>query len=125
MPTQLKFISADLGATETTETDLGDITVPIGASRITGICACCALETGSSGDGCLGIATLKYTGAGELAGIPVNLSSMEDLGQPGGTSPRFLPVNIPVPVNRAIGCYMVLTVAQGGTARGQVHLRFE
>ena len=125
MPTQLKYVSADLGATETTETDLGDITVPIGASRITGICACCALETGSSGDGCLGIATLKYTGAPELDGIPVNLSSMEDLGQPGAATPRFQPVNIPVPPLRQIGCYMKLTIAQGGTARGQIHLRFE
>lgn len=124
MATQLKFISADLGATETTETDLGDIEVPIGASRITGICACCALETGTSGDGCLGIAELKYTGAPELAGIPVNISNMEDITY-GGATPRFQPVNIPVPPLRQIGCFMKLTIAQGGTCRGQIHLRFE
>ena len=124
MATQLKFVSADLGATETDETDLGDITVPIGASRITGVCACCGLETGTSGDGCLGVATLKYTGAPTIDGIPVNLSSMEDVTH-GGTAPRFFPINIPVPVNRDIGCFMKLTVAQGGTARGLVCLRFE
>jgi len=124
MPTQLKYVSADLGSTETTETDLGDIEVPIGAGRITGICACCGLETGTSGDGCLGIATLKFTGAQELDGIPVNLSSMEDVTT-GAATPRFQPVNISVPPLRQIGCYMKLTIAQGGTARGQVHLRFE
>ena len=124
MATQLKFISADLGSTETTETDLGDIVVPIGASRITGICACCATETGTTAEGYLAIAELKYTGAPELAGIPVHLSSMEDVTF-GGATPRFMAVNIPVPVNRAIGCFMKTTLDQSGTCRGQIHLRFE
>jgi len=124
MGTQFKYVSLDLGATETTYTDLGDITVPIGASRITGICMCAATETGTTAEGYLAIGKLEYIGAPALDGIPVNLSSMEDVTT-GAATPRFFPVNIPVPTQRVINPYIKTTLAQTGTVRGQCHLRFE
>lgn len=123
MPTQFGRIGLALDATETTETDIGDIVVPQGASRITGICAACALETGTAGDGTLGHARLSFSGSGELTGIPTAIVCMEELG--GGYTAKFVDVDIAVKEFATIACYMTLTIAQGGACYGQVCLRFE
>lgn len=125
MPEQFLYTDAQLGATETTYEDLGDITVPIDASRITGICAEVAAELGYTTIGQLGIAKLEYTGAGELEGIPVNYVQSTATGQV-FYIPEFIPVDIPIPLNRVITCFMKLTLAQTGqTYHGKVCLRFE
>jgi len=123
MATQFGYKATALGATETTETSLGDITVPTKASRITGICAACALETGTATEGPLGHARISYSGSGELDGIPVAIVCMEELG--GAYEPEFTPVNLPVTSLSKIKCYMTLTTTQTGTAHGMVILRFE
>jgi len=123
--TQFAHIASALGATETTETDLGTIDVPFGASVITGICASCAVETGTTAEGMLAWARMSFPGSGILDGIPVALSSMEDLGVPGAAVPEFMPVNIPVQEKIPIKCFMTMTLAQTGTMHGKVALRFE
>ena len=125
LPIQYKYVDKQLGATETTYEDLGDIEVPLGASRITGICAEVAAELGYTTLGQLAIAKLEYTGSGELEGIPVNYVQPTATGQV-FYIPEFIPVNIPVTVSRIIACYMKLTVAQTGqTFHGKVCFRFE
>lgn len=121
--TQFARIGLALGATETTETDIGDIEVPLGATRITGISAACALETGTAGDGCVGYARLDYQGAGVIEGVPVDIVCMEELG--GGYTAKFIDCNIGVTELMKVACYMTLSVAQGGACYGQVCLRFE
>jgi len=123
MATQFAYISTALGATETTETDLGDITVPSGASRLTGVCAACALQTGTATQGPLGHAKLSYSGSGDLDGIPVAIVCMEELG--GAYEPEFTPCNCSVTPLTKIEAYMTLTVAQTGTCHGVISLRFE
>ena len=123
MPTQFAYKNSALGATETTETDLGEATVPSGASRITGICAAVALQTGTATQGPLGHARISYSGSGDLDGIPVAVVVMEELG--GAYEPEFTPVNLPVVPLTKIKCYMTLTVAQTGTCHGLLCFRFE
>ena len=123
MATQFAYKGSALGSTETTETDLGDATVPSKAGRITGICAACALETGTATEGPLGHARISYSGSGEIDGIPVAIVCMEELG--GAYEPEFTPVNLPVSALSKIHCYMTLTVAQTGGCYGLIIFRFE
>lgn len=126
MAQQFDFADLQLGATETDYTALGTITAPIGASRITGICAEVAQETGYTTLGMLGIAKLEWTGAEELEGIPVNTVASIDDGQV-FYKPKFIPVNIPVVGGLTeIVPSIKETVAQtGATQHGKVCLRFE
>lgn len=123
MATQFTYKGDALGATETTETDLGEATVPDKASRITGICAAVALETGTATEGTLGHARISYSGSGDLDGIPVAVTCMEELG--GAYEPEFTPVNLPVTPLTKIKCYMTLTSAQTGSCYGLILFRFE
>ena len=123
MPTQFAYKGSALGATETTETDLGEATVPTEATRITGICAAVALETGTATEGPLGHARISYSGSGDLDGIPVAVVCMEELG--GAYEPEFTPVNLPVVPLTKIKCYATLTAAQSGAAYGLILFRFE
>jgi len=95
MGTQILKAGLALGATETTYTDLGDITVPKGVSRITGICAIAVIEEGTAAEGAIGVAKLEWTGAPELDGIPCATTCVIDVGQI-PLVPEFTPVNIPV-----------------------------
>ena len=124
MGTQFDFAGLALGGTETIETPLGDITCPEGASRITGISAACALETGTATEGFLGRAKISFSGSGEIEGIPVHLSSIIDVGQMPGY-PEFIPVNISCKELTRIHTYMTLSQAQTGACYGQICLRFE
>jgi len=124
MATQIKQVNTSLGATETTYTDLGDITVPVGASRITGVCAIAAITKGTATEGALGVCKLEFTGGPELDGIPTAMAMVIDIGH-ADLVPAFLPCNIPVPPNRDIACYIKLTLAQTEDCDGIVSLRFE
>lgn len=124
MATQLKKASSALGATETDYTDLGDIVVPKGASRITGILAIAIIDEGTATEGAIGVAKIEFTGGGEYDGIPCATIMIIDVGHANFT-PEFTPVNIPVPTNRAIACYIKMTLAQTGACSGILHLRFE
>jgi len=126
MSAQYDFIDSQLGATETTNTDLGDIKAPIGASRITGICAELACELGYTTIGFLAIAKLSWTGCGEMDGIPVHYVQSTASGQI-FYQPEFIPVNIPIVGGHTdIKCEMRTHVAlTGATQHGKVCLRFE
>ena len=123
MATQFGNISTALGATETTETDLGTITVPEGARVITGICAQVVLQTGTATEGCLGHARLSYSKSGTIKGIPTAIVVSEELG--GSYTPQFTPVNLPVTPFAKISCFGTLTLDQTGTAHAVICLRFE
>lgn len=123
MPTQFAHKSTALGATETTETDLGEVTVPEGASEITGISAAIVLQTGTAAEGTLGHARLSYSKSGDLEGIPCAIVVSEELG--GSYTPKFTPVNLPVTPLTKIKCFATLTLAQTGTAHALICLRFD
>lgn len=123
MATQFGHISTALGATETTETDLGEITVPSGARVITGISAAVVLQTGTATEGTLGHARLSYSKSGTIEGVPTAIVVSEELG--GSYTPEFTPVNLPVVPLTKIKCYATLTLAQTGTAHALICLRFE
>ena len=125
--TQFKYVGLALGATETTETDLGDIEKPEGATRITGIKAACALEEGTAGDGCLGHARMRWSGGPVIEGIPVDIVVDQSLGVHPYSITEMIDVNIPVNIGTSgkIHCFMTLTVAQGGACFGAIYLRFE
>lgn len=125
MATQYEYVDLQLGATETTYTDLGDITVPDHATKITGICMEVAAELGYTTLGQLGIAKLEYQGAAALEGIPVHYCQSTATGQVFYV-PEFIPVNIPIEAKTVIAAYMKLTLAQTGqTFHGKCCLRFE
>lgn len=123
MATQFGYKSTALGATETTETALGEITVPDGARTITGICAAVVLQTGTAAEGTLGHARLSYSKSGEIDGVPCAIVVSEELG--GSYTPKFTPVNLPVVPLTKIKTYAVLSLAQTGTAHALLCLRFE
>lgn len=123
MATQFAHKQTDLGATETTETDLGEITVPTKATRITGICGAIALQTGTAADGAAAWLRMSYSGSGDLDGIPMAVTCMEELG--GAYVPAFTPVNLPVTPLSKIKIFATMTLAQGGVCTALVCLRFE
>lgn len=123
MGTQFGHISTALGATESTETDLGDITVPSGASRITGISAAIVLQTGTATEGTLAHARLSYSGSGNIQGIPCAVVVSEELG--GSYTPKFTPCNLPVTALTKVSVFATATLDQTGTAHALVCLRFE
>lgn len=125
MPTQFGRVGKALGATETTETSLGDIDVPVDASRITGISAACALETGTATEGPIGHARLDFAKAQQLEGIPIDITGIVDVVGSGYYQPEMIPVNIPVTPKAKIHCFMTLTKDQTGGCYGQICLRFE
>lgn len=129
MPTQGDLVENDLGSTETTETDLGDITVPnTGVSRIVGIYGLACIETSTAGETTVGQFRLDFgTVAGKFKfpaqvtyGAAGTLASNADQA-----SPKIIPVDIPVPPSEVIGCYMTLNQAQTGNCHGQVGVIYE
>lgn len=123
MTTQFGNISTALGATETTETSLGNIKVPVGASRVTGICAAVVLQTGTAAEGTLGHARLSYSGSGTISGVPTAIVVSEELG--GSYTPEFTPCQLPVTALTDVACFATLTLAQTGTCHCVICLRFE
>ncbi|MBA7534785.1 hypothetical protein ES705_27034 [subsurface metagenome] len=126
MTTQFDYGCSQLAATETDFTPMATITAPIGASRITGICAEVAQETGYATMGFLGIAKLAFTGSEELEGIPVNSVASVDDGQV-FYKPKFIPVNIPVVggLTPIVPSIKLTSLQTGATQHGKVCLRFE
>jgi len=123
MATQFAHKQTDLGATETTETDLGEITVPEGARVITGICGAIALQTGTAADGAAAWLRMSYAKSGDIDGVPLAITCMEELG--GAYMPVFTPVNLPVTPLSKIKLFATMTLAQGGTCTALICLRFE
>lgn len=128
MVTQGDWIENALGATETDETNLGDITIPADKDRrIIGVwCIINGIQTTSeyiSGVFRLAFGTVSgkfkfpaqtlASGAGTLAGGAVAFE------------PRIIPVNIPVPAKETITAYVETFQAQTGACRAAVGIIYE
>lgn len=127
--TKADYISADLGSTETDETDLGDITLSAKSNgRIIGVWGSVAKEEATLKEGTLAffrlasddvdISPAKFpavVGGGGTTSTADSVSSM----------PQIIPVDIKAAPKAVIQCYMVLTIAQTATTRGAVGLIYE
>lgn len=128
MTTHGTFVENALGATETTETNLGTITMPSGAKkRIVGVWGIIngiqttaeyisgyfRLEFGKLGGDFKFPAQSLASGAGTLAGGAV---AME---------PRIIPVNIEVEANETIKPYVATWQAQTGACRSAVGVLYD
>ncbi len=129
MPTQGDFKQGDLGATETTETDLGDITIPAsGISRIIGVYGQVMIETGTAGEGSLGEFRLSFSTVAGTFKFPAQVfngpaGTLADQGA--GFDPKIIPVNISVPSNEVVGCFARLNQVQTGDVHGMVGVIME
>lgn len=126
--TQGDFVELALGATETTETLIGSITIPTaGVSRIVGIYGVIEGIT-TTAEQLVGYIRITFKSLSGTFKFPA--SSFQ---APAGTltSPGFqyetkiIPVNIPVNPNESISCYAATFVAATGACRAMIGFIFE
>ncbi len=126
--TQSNFVELALGATETTETTLGTITVPsAGVQRIVGVYGVLEEITTTAEQG-VGYFRLGFSTVAGSFKFPCSTfhAPAGTLASPGFQyEPKIIPVNIPVPANETITCYMATFVAATGASRGMVGVIFE
>jgi len=128
MTTQGDSIEAALNATETTETSLGNVTVPLGAKTIVGVYGIANVLTTTAELASGKFRFVPAAGAGGKFVFPlqVNQGPAGTLASPGfGNVPTIWPVSIPVRENDSLACYAVLDVAQTGACRARVGFVFE
>lgn len=129
MATQGDFAENALGATETTETDLGDITIPsAGVSKIVGIYGIATIQTTTAAEGTAGYFRLSFKSVSGTFRFPAQIfqgaaGTLADIGP--SQDPKIIPVDIPIPANETIACYLALNLAQTGTCRGMVGIIME
>lgn len=116
-----------LNATETTETLVGTITVPTaGVSRIVGIYGVLMQPVQTSGETISGYFRLAFTTVSGKFKFPVQAAGgMVTSANWNSVDPKIIPVNIPVPPNEQISCYMAANKALTGTGEGMVGVIFE
>jgi len=126
---QCDRVYSALNATETTETKVGTITIPpVGVRRIVGICPQLMQPTSTAAEVVSGYVRLSFKTVSGLFKFPA-----QGVGGPAGTlaanvhtiEPKIIPVDIPVPPNEAVDCYMAADIALTGTASGAVALLME
>lgn len=126
--TQADFTEAALGSTETTETNLGTLTIPsAGVSRIVGVYGILEEITTTAEQG-VGYFRLSFkTVAGSFKFPCATFQAPAGtLASPGFSyEPKIIPVNIPVPANETITAYMATFVAATGACRGMVGIIME
>lgn len=118
-----------LNATETTETKVGSITIPpVGVRRIVGISAQLMQPTATAGEQISGYVRLAFK---TVSGL-FKFSAQAIYGPAGtlaasqhGYVPAIIPVDIPVPANEVVDCYMAADVVLTGTGTGAVSLLME
>ena len=126
--TQGQSVEAALNATETTETSLGNVTVPLGAKKIVGTYGIATVLTTTAELASGKFRFVQAAGPGGVHSFPlqVNQGPAGTLASPGfSNEPRIIPVDIPTKENDTIACYAVLDVAQTGTCRARVGFIFE
>ena len=125
---QSDFVESALGATETTETKVGTINIPSkGVSKIVGIVAIIHGVTTTAEEN-FGYVKLSFkTVAGSFRfGCQVHYAGAGTLvGPPADFTPKVIPVDIPVPQNETVDCYIAQFVAATGAERGYVQLLME
>lgn len=127
--TQADYKDSALGATETTETNLGEITIPTqGVTRIVGIYGIATLQTTTAAEGTAGSFRLGFSTVAGIFKFPTTIfqgaaGTLASIGQ--AQAPQIIPVDIPVPANETVTVYMTLNLTQTGTCRGMVGLIME
>ena len=128
-PTQADYNEGALGATETSETSLGDISIPSqGVTKIVGIYGIATIETPTAGEGVSGHFRLAFKTVSGVFKFPVTVfqgsaGTLADIGP--AQQPQIIPVDIPVPTNETVTAYMTLNKAQTGDCRGMVGIIME
>jgi len=118
-----------LNATETSETTVGTITIPTsGVKRIVGVYGILQQPTATAGETNSGMFRLAFTTVSGKFKYPCTASY-----GPAGTlaanvnsvDPKIIPVDIPVPPNETVTCYMTGDIALTGTCTGVVGVLME
>lgn len=128
MATQSDFVWAALGATETTETSLGTITIPTaGIKRITGIygTAMAVTTTAENVSGWFRLAFKTIPGVFRFPAQAINAPSGTIATGATTTPTNIIPVNIQVPANETVQAFMGLNALTTGAVTGMVGLIFE
>lgn len=126
--TQGKSVEAALNATETTETSLGNVLVPLGAKTIVGVYGIANILTTTAENASGKFRFTQGAGPGGMFEFPLQCQQgpAGTLASPGfSTRPVFIPVSIPCKENDNIACYAVLDVAQSAACRCRVGFIFE
>lgn len=126
-PTQGDFVELALGATETTETELGTLTMPPTARKIIGIYG--TIEgISTTAEQLVGYFRLAF---GNLSGrFKFPATSFQapagTLASPGFEyQPKIIPCDIDVVGNETIKCYAATFVAATGACRAMVGIIFQ
>lgn len=128
MKSQADFVELALGATETTETSLGTITIPnTGVTKIVGVYG---IDHGveTTGEECSAYFRLAFktvSGTFKFPAQVFNAGAGTLVGPASEHTPKIIPVDIPVPPNETITCYMAQFVASTGARRGTVGVIME
>lgn len=128
MATQGNSVEAALNSTETTETSLGNVQVPLGAKSVVGVYGIANVLTTTAELAAGKFRFVPQSGPGGTFSFPlqVNQGPAGTLASPGfSNAPVIWPVNIPVTPLDNLACYAVLDVAQTGTSRCRVGFIFE
>jgi len=129
MGTKGDYVENSLESTETTEKELGTITISQKGGRIIGVYGIATIETATAGEGTAAIFRLS---SDDIDISPAKFPAQVIYG-PAGTladnahefTPKIIPVNIPVKGKAEIKCHMKLTKAQTGDCRGLVGIIYE
>jgi len=126
--TQADYVELALGATETTETNLGTITIPsAGVRAIVGVYGILQ-EISTTAEQGVGYFRLAFKTVAGTFKFPCSTfqAPAGTLASPGFMyEPKIIPVNIPVPSNETITAYMATFVAATGACRGMVGVLME
>jgi hypothetical protein len=127
--TQGDVVYSALSATETTETLVGTITIPTkGVSKIVGVYGVIMQPTSTAAETLSGYFVLKMSTVAGRFKFPcsIQLGPAGTLADIGGQYPvQIIPVDIPVPANETVNCYMTANKALTGTGEGMVGLILE
>lgn len=126
---QADRVYSALNATETSETVIGTITIPTqGVRHIVGVWGKLMQPTATAGEMISGHFRLALTTVSGKFKFPVMC-----VHGPAGTlaanahavPTTIIPVDIPVPANETIACYMTADIALTGTCTGEVGIIME
>lgn len=128
MNTQADFVEGALGATETTETTLGTISIPTaGIKHIVGVYGICEAITTTAESLC-GYFKLTFKTVSGVYKFPCQVFASA-LGTVAANhvelSPKIIPVDITIPANESVSGIMALNSVATGACRGMVGIIME